>query len=109
MQSRTRLPQVLIYHSISRPEDENDALCVSPELFEAQMLHLERHNLRGVSMKELRRATNTGGARGLVGLTFDDGYEDFLSSALPTLERLGFSATVFFVAGMLGGQNTWEH
>jgi peptidoglycan/xylan/chitin deacetylase (PgdA/CDA1 family) len=51
----------------------------------------------------------TGDARGLVGLTFDDGYEDFLSTALPTLETLGFSATVFVVAGMLGGENTWEH
>src|SRR4028118_2044606 len=109
MQSRTRLPQVLMYHSISRPEGENDALCDSPERFEAQMLHLERHNLRGVSMRELCRAMNTGGARGLVGLTFDDGYEDFLSSALPTLETLGFSATLFVVAGMLGGENTWEH
>jgi peptidoglycan/xylan/chitin deacetylase (PgdA/CDA1 family) len=45
----------------------------------------------------------------LVGITFDDGYEDFLSAALPTLERLGFSATVFVVAGMLGKENTWEH
>jgi peptidoglycan/xylan/chitin deacetylase (PgdA/CDA1 family) len=103
------LPQVLMYHSISRPQGENDALCASPERFEAQMLHLERHNLRGVSMRELCRAMNTGGARGLVGLTFDDGYEDFLSSALPTLETLGFSATLFVVAGMLGEENTWEH
>ena len=60
-------------------------------------------------MRELCRAMNTGGARGLVGLTFDDGYEDFLSSALPTLETLGFSATLFVVAGMLGEENTWEH
>jgi len=109
MTSSALLPRVLMYHSISGPEDENDALCVSPERFEAQMLHLERHNLRGVSMRELCRAMNTGGARGLVGLTFDDGYEDFLSSALPTLEALGFSATLFVVAGMLGEENTWEH
>jgi peptidoglycan/xylan/chitin deacetylase (PgdA/CDA1 family) len=52
---------------------------------------------------------NEGDARGLVGLTFDDGYEDFLSVAMPTLEKLGFSATVFVVAGMLGKENDWEH
>jgi peptidoglycan/xylan/chitin deacetylase (PgdA/CDA1 family) len=52
---------------------------------------------------------NTGGARDLVGLTFDDGYEDFLRTALPTLETLGFSATLFVVTGMLGEENTWEH
>jgi peptidoglycan/xylan/chitin deacetylase (PgdA/CDA1 family) len=32
-----------------------------------------------------------------------------LDAAVPTLEKLGFSATVFVVAGMLGGENTWEH
>ena len=60
-------------------------------------------------MRELCRAMTTGDARGLVGLTFDDAYEIFLSTALPTLETLGFSATVFVVAGMLGEENTWEH
>jgi peptidoglycan/xylan/chitin deacetylase (PgdA/CDA1 family) len=108
MKSSALLPRVLMYHSISR-QGHYDALCTSPERFEAQMLHLKRHNLRGVSMRELCRAMTTGDARGLVGLTFDDGYDDFLSTALPALETLGFSATVFFVAGMLGEENTWEH
>jgi peptidoglycan/xylan/chitin deacetylase (PgdA/CDA1 family) len=108
MKSSTLLPRVLMYHSISR-QGHYDALCTSPERFEAQMLHLKRHNLRGVSMRALWRAMNTGDARGFIGLTFDDGYEDFLSTALPTLEALGFSATVFFVAGMLGEENAWEH
>src|SRR5918997_1960800 len=108
MKSKTLFPRVLMYHSISRQGD-HDALCTSPERFEAQMLHLKRHKLRGVTMRELCRAMNTGDARGLVGLTFDDGYEDFLSTALPTLETLGFSATVFVVAGKVGEENTWEH
>lgn len=99
-------PRVLMYHSISRPEGGHDALCVSPERFEAQMLYLKRHGMRGAAMTELCRASD---ARGLVGITFDDGYEDFLDVAVPILEGLGFSATVFVVAGMLGGKNTWEH
>jgi peptidoglycan/xylan/chitin deacetylase (PgdA/CDA1 family) len=73
------------------------------------MLYLKRHKLRGVSMRELSLALNAGEARGLVGVTFDDGYEDFLDAAVPTLEKLDFSATVFVVAGMLGSENTWEH
>jgi peptidoglycan/xylan/chitin deacetylase (PgdA/CDA1 family) len=109
MDSRTRLPQVLMYHSISRSEGAYDALCTSPERFEAHMSYLKRHNLRGVSMRELCRAVNTGSARGFVGLTFDDGYEDFLGAAVPALEKFGFSATVFVVAGMLGKENAWEH
>jgi peptidoglycan/xylan/chitin deacetylase (PgdA/CDA1 family) len=60
-------------------------------------------------MRELYLAMKAGDARRLVGLTFDDGYEDFLHTALPILERTGFSATVFVVAGMLGKENTWQH
>jgi peptidoglycan/xylan/chitin deacetylase (PgdA/CDA1 family) len=98
-EGKVRFPQVLMYHSISRPEVDYDPLCTSPERFEAQMLYLKRHNLRGVSMRELSLALNTGEATALVGMTFDDGYEDFLDAAVPTLEKLGFSATVFVVAG----------
>jgi peptidoglycan/xylan/chitin deacetylase (PgdA/CDA1 family) len=60
-------------------------------------------------MRELHRAVREGNSRGLVGLTFDDGYEDFLSVAVPVIERLGFSATVFVVVNMLGKENDWEH
>jgi len=59
-------------------------------------------------MRELSLALKAGEATGLVGVTFDDGYEDFLDAAVPTLEKLGFSATVFVLAGMLGSENTWE-
>jgi peptidoglycan/xylan/chitin deacetylase (PgdA/CDA1 family) len=105
----TRWPRILGYHSISWLEDDPNMMCTSPERFESQMLYLKRRNLRGVSVRELLRAWRTGSAKGLVGLTFDDGYEDFLHAALPVLERLGFSATVFVVAGMLGRENDWEH
>jgi len=50
-----------------------------------------------------------GNAGKLVGLTFDDGYEDFLRIAVPILKRFDFSATVFVVAGMLGGRSDWQH
>jgi peptidoglycan/xylan/chitin deacetylase (PgdA/CDA1 family) len=108
MRRRTLLPRVLMYHAISR-QGNYDALCTSPEQFEAQMIYLKRRNMRGVSMKELYSAMNAGDAGGLVGLTFDDGYEDFLNTAVPKLQKLGFSATVFVVAGMLGEMNDWEH
>jgi peptidoglycan/xylan/chitin deacetylase (PgdA/CDA1 family) len=109
MKSKDRFPQVLMYHSISQPEVDKDPLCTSPERFEAHMLYLRRHNLRGVSMRELYLAQNAGEATGLMGVTFDDGYEDFLDTAVPILEKLGFSATVYVVAGMLGSENNWEH
>lgn len=72
------------------------------------MLYLKRRNLRGVSVQELLNAMSTGNTRGLVGITFDDAYENFLQNALPVLERLRFSCTVFVPAGMLGGENSWD-
>jgi peptidoglycan/xylan/chitin deacetylase (PgdA/CDA1 family) len=51
----------------------------------------------------------SGSISGLVGLTFDDGYEDFLHTAVPILERYGFSATVFAIGGLLGARNGWIH
>jgi peptidoglycan/xylan/chitin deacetylase (PgdA/CDA1 family) len=100
-----------MYHSISRPPAGKYTAfeCTSPERFQSQMLYLKRSNLKGVSMRELHLAMRAGDADGLVGLTFDDGYEDFLYSAVPILEQLGFSATLFVVSGLLGGENSWEH
>jgi peptidoglycan/xylan/chitin deacetylase (PgdA/CDA1 family) len=103
-----RWPRILMYHAVCQPPDNPNKIFTSPELFQAQMSYLKRRNLRGVSMRELRRAMIEGHAKGLVGLTFDDAYEDLLQTALPVLERFGFSATVFVVAGMLGKENDWE-
>jgi peptidoglycan/xylan/chitin deacetylase (PgdA/CDA1 family) len=105
---RTRWPRLLMYHAISQLKDDPNLLCTSPARFESQLLYLKQHNLRGVSMRELCRAMSTGEDKGLVGLTFDDGYEDFLHTAMPIMEDFGYSATVFVVAGM-PGENAWEH
>jgi peptidoglycan/xylan/chitin deacetylase (PgdA/CDA1 family) len=43
-----------------------------------------------------------------VGLTFDDGYQDFVTYAMPVLQRYGFTATAFVLAGRLGGHNAWD-
>lgn len=99
-------PHVFMYHAVSRTE-VSPGLCVSPERFEKHMSYLKRRGLRGVSMRELHRAAGSGKARGLVGLTFDDGYRNFRENALPVLQSFGFSATVFAVAGMLGEENSW--
>lgn len=41
-------------------------------------------------------------------LTFDDGTRDFWDNARPILHELGWKATLFIVAGALGGQRAWE-
>jgi len=102
------VPFVLMYHSVSSKDDDPYRIVVSPARFAEQMRWLQRHGLRGISMRELLDAADRGSAAGLVGLTFDDGYADFTANVVPVLARHGFTATVFVVAGKLGGHNDWE-
>jgi peptidoglycan/xylan/chitin deacetylase (PgdA/CDA1 family) len=96
-----------MYHSVApaRPAGDPFRITVTPERFERQLGWLRRRGLRGVSVRELLAAEDR---RALVGLTFDDGYADFPRYALPVLLRWGFTATVYVVAGRLGGSNDWE-
>lgn len=105
---RHAMPLLLMYHSISPYDEDPFEVTVIPQRFEQQMRWLSRRGLRGTSVRELLDARTEGRSRGLVGLTVDDGYEDFLTHALPILDRFGFTATVFAVAGRLGGTNMWD-
>lgn len=101
-------PPVLMYHGVGRVSVDPFGLFVTPERFERQLAGLARLGLRGVSLGELGDALGAGRAAGLIALTFDDGYREVLRNALPALERYGFTATVFAVAGVLGGTNSWD-
>lgn len=101
-------PPILMYHAVARVPSDPNRICVSPRRLDAQMRHLKRRGLRGVSMRELLRTPDAERARNLVGLTFDDGYENFLRDALPVLEKYGFTATVFVLGGMSGTDNLWD-
>ncbi|MGW2647720.1 polysaccharide deacetylase family protein [Streptomyces sp. NPDC001393] len=99
---------VAMYHSVSdHPEDPYD-ITVTPARLDRQLAWMRGRGLRGVSMRELLAARARGRERGLVGLTFDDGYADFVTAALPVLRRWQCGATVFVLAGLLGGENDWD-
>jgi peptidoglycan/xylan/chitin deacetylase (PgdA/CDA1 family) len=102
------VPMILMYHGVAEVADDPNRLCVTPGRFAEQMAWLERHKLRGVAMGTLLDAIRAGRERGLVGITFDDGYRSVLESALPELQRRGFSATAFIISGRLGGTNCWD-
>jgi peptidoglycan/xylan/chitin deacetylase (PgdA/CDA1 family) len=102
------MPLIWMYHSVSPHEQDPYQVTVRPERFEQQMGWLRRHGRRGVSVREMLDARAIGCGQGLVGLTFDDGYADFADYALPVLKRYGFSATVYVIAGRLGGDNEWD-
>jgi peptidoglycan/xylan/chitin deacetylase (PgdA/CDA1 family) len=106
---RLVLPPVLMYHSIS-PSTVPDPhrIRVHPDRLDGHLRLLRRLGLRGVSLAELLVAAERGAAAGLVGLTFDDGYADFLTGAVPVLARHGMTGTLYVVAGRLAGQNEWD-
>ncbi|WP_246236476.1 polysaccharide deacetylase family protein [Actinomadura chibensis] len=102
------MPLVLMYHSVDHFDEDPHLVTVSPARFARQMAWLRARGLRGVGMRELLDAHAAGRARGLVGLTFDDGYADFVTRAVPALLRYGFGATVFVVSGRIGTYNAWD-
>ncbi|MCB5182258.1 polysaccharide deacetylase family protein [Streptomyces antimicrobicus] len=108
---RNAAPWVLMYHSVAEftdPAEDPYGITVTPAALEAQLLWLRARGLRGVSVGELRRARAAGRGAGLVGLSFDDGYTDFLGEALPLLRRHGCTATLFVLPGRLGVDNVWD-
>ena len=103
------VPPVFMYHSVGGRDDHDPyRITVSPTRFAKQMAWLARRGLRGAATRELLDAADRGRAARLVGLTFDDGYADFATEVVPVLTRRGFTATVFVVAGNVGGHNDWD-
>ncbi|MFB8117955.1 polysaccharide deacetylase family protein [Streptomyces sp. NPDC055962] len=100
-------PWILTYHSVSDPTDDPYGITVSADRLDEQLTWLRRRGLTGVGIAALLRA-RAAGRRGLVGLTFDDGYADFVDEALPVLLAHGCTATVFVLPGRPGGSNTWD-
>jgi peptidoglycan/xylan/chitin deacetylase (PgdA/CDA1 family) len=105
--SGRRLP-ILMYHSISDTRPDPNQICVSPKRFAEQLAWLHHHGYRGVSMVEFLDADAHGRGERLVGMTFDDGYDDFRTNAVPLLNDAGFTATVFVISDRLGGENEWD-
>ncbi|MFI5757582.1 polysaccharide deacetylase family protein [Streptomyces sp. NPDC051569] len=98
----------VMYHSVADCADDPYQVTISPGRLERQLRWLRRHGLTGVSMGRLLRARAEGRGAGLVGLTFDDGYADFVDQAVPLLRRYDCTATVFVLPGRLGGTNAWD-
>lgn len=103
---------ILRYHQITgNGAPEGPPGCAMPvSQFERQMCYLEKHGYRCLPLVELLQSSGEGlpWRKKTFALTFDDGYEDFLTQAYPILRRYGFTATVFLVTDLVGGQSRWE-
>ena len=102
---------ILMYHQVGIPAAKGTpyrGLTVHPKRFSSQMRWLKRLGYTGLSMRDIMpyiRGEKTGK---VVGITFDDGYQNVLHHALPVLQELGFSSTNYIVSNQLGGTNFWD-
>jgi peptidoglycan/xylan/chitin deacetylase (PgdA/CDA1 family) len=102
---------ILMYHRIGTPRRDSIVAgqYVTAALFEKQLRFLQRRGYAVVALDDFVRQLEkpTPGAKP-VAITFDDGYESFHAEALPVLERVKATATVFVVSGQIGKTNAWD-
>jgi peptidoglycan/xylan/chitin deacetylase (PgdA/CDA1 family) len=92
---------ILLYHRVAEGFADPWSLCVSPANFHEQMALLAA---RGVCpLDDLLDELAAGRRPRSVVVTFDDGYADFCSAALPVLRAHDVPATLFVTTGTLGG------
>jgi peptidoglycan/xylan/chitin deacetylase (PgdA/CDA1 family) len=99
---------ILGYHRVADLAVDPFALAVRPAHFAEQMAVLRRA-AHPVALADALAALKTGTlVRRAVAVTFDDGYADVYRQAYPVLVRHAIPATVFVVAGVLGGELWWD-
>lgn len=108
--SKINIP-ILMYHSIERmPKDTvMRSLHVPPKRFEFQMKLLKFLGYKGLSINKLLPYLNGEKHGKVVGITFDDGYENNLINAAPILKKYNFSATCYIVSSRIGSSNIWDN
>lgn len=110
LQPPSTLVPILMYHSISNTStDAFRAYTVTPELFAAHVGYLSDEGFTAVTVSELaamRRESRQPSAR-TVALTFDDGFRDFVTHAVPLLRSVGYRSTLFVPTGFVGGTSRW--
>ena len=102
--------RILNYHNVGIPPSGAlmQKLYVTPESFDRQCWLLRRLGMRAVGMGEGLRALRSASSKGLVVLSFDDGYVDNLTHAAPIMRAYGFQAICYVVSGAIGGYNDWD-
>lgn len=90
---------VLMYHRIADIDTDPWDLAVTPGNF-AEHLQLLKHQYNVVPVSELVRQLNKGRVqKNTVCITFDDGYQDNFTNALPLLKKYECPATFYIATG----------
>ena len=95
---------ILLYHHIGFSLQGETVYYVSPDAFERQMNLLYQWGYRTISVELLVRAIKEGAelpAKPII-LTFDDGSETTYTTALPIMQKYGFTGTSYIVYNYVG-------
>lgn len=102
---------ILLYHSVADdPAPRFERWAVTPTEFDHQMAYLASEGFRSLTLSRfVERVFERGEAAEprTVVITFDDGFADFSTSALPALERHGLAATLFVTTAYVGRTSEW--
>ena len=99
-----------MYHSIAdEAAPRFERFVVPPHRFAAQLERLSERGYVGLTVSQLVGRARAGSPLPprVVALTFDDGYADFSTTALPLLHRYGFPATLYVATAYVGGSSRW--
>jgi GT2 family glycosyltransferase/peptidoglycan/xylan/chitin deacetylase (PgdA/CDA1 family) len=103
---------VLAYHAIADLDGDRilGPYGVPPARFASQLDGMLRAGWRFVSLQEVLSVLDGRGSlpSRAVLVTFDDGFADLLTAALPIMVRRGVPAVAFAVSDRLGATNDWE-
>jgi len=95
---------ILAYHRVNG--HRRDPLTVRTTAFREQLALLLGSGYRNVGLEELAALVSgtPAGREKVFAITFDDGYRDGFTDALPVLKELGCRATFFLVADQIGAE-----
>jgi peptidoglycan/xylan/chitin deacetylase (PgdA/CDA1 family) len=98
---------ILTYHSIDM---SGSVISTNPDTFRNQMKFLSEMNFNVVSLKTLGKhfLEKKPLPPKTIVLTFDDGFQNFYTTAFPVLSEYNFTATVFLITDYCGKFNDWS-
>ncbi|WP_231037959.1 polysaccharide deacetylase family protein [Pectinatus frisingensis] len=100
---------VLMYHRIADVKNDRNSLSVKKFAWQLNYLHKKNYHTITLNMLYDFYAIRKKLPSKSILLTFDDGYADNYTAALPLLVKYKMTAVVFPIGNWIGKKNNWEN